>query len=226
MIGAFIIGLFGSLHCVGMCGPVMIAFMGSKQSKVGFTLYHLGRILAYVLIGFLLGLIGASVILFQFQQVMVFILGLALLVLYGVPSLRHGLEKMYYESHFYFFLKSFLSKSLSMRNRWFLSGVANGFFPCGLTYVAAAGAIVLGGPVEGAFFMVLFGLGTVPALIAVSFAGNKLFASFKNLIPRTVSALAMVSGTIMLLRGLLSVFPNFNQMVQANASALITVCGL
>lgn len=226
MIGAFIIGLFGSLHCVGMCGPVMMAFMGSSQSKTGFTLYHFGRILTYVLIGTLLGLLGASIAFFQLQKVLTFTLGAGLIILYAIPSIRHKLERFYYQSSFYQLLKSFLSKNLSMRKRWFLSGVANGFFPCGLTYVAAAGAVALGNPIKGAAFMVLFGLGTLPALITLSFAGNIFSQKFKSLIPRSVTIIAIFSGSILIMRGLLTTFPSFNQMVQANAAGLISVCGL
>lgn len=225
MIGALVIGLFGSLHCVGMCGPVMMAFMGPKQSKTGFILYHVGRIFTYVILGSLLGLIGASIALFHFQQIMIMALGIALILLYGIPVLRHRLERFYYESRFYQYLKSFLARNLSMRKKWLLSGVANGFFPCGLTYVAAAGAVALGDPIQGGIFMVLFGLGTLPALIVLSFAGNTLFNRFKTLIPRSVTTLAMISGSIMMIRGLLSTFPQFDQMVQTNAAALVTICG-
>lgn len=226
MIGAFIIGLFGSLHCVGMCGPVMMAFMGPKHGKSGFALYHMGRILIYVLIGTLLGLIGATVAMFQAQQVLAFILGFALILLYGIPTLRHRLERFYYESKFYQVLKSFMSRNLSMKKKWFLSGVANGFFPCGLTYVAAAGAVALANPFQGALFMILFGIGTMPALFALSFAGKLFSGKIKLLIPRSVPIIAILSGFILILRGLISTFPQFNQMVQANAAALITVCGL
>lgn len=226
MIGAFIIGLFGSLHCVGMCGPVMMAFMGPNQSRKGFALYHSGRILAYVLIGGVLGLLGATVALIQLQKILAFFLGLVLILLYGVPSIRHRLERFYFESSFYQFLKSFLSRNLSIRKKWFLSGVANGFFPCGLTYVAAAGAVALANPLEGVVFMMFFGLGTLPALIALSFTGNIFSLHFKAIIPRSIPIIAIVSGLILFIRGLLITFPQFNQLVQANATGLITVCGL
>ena len=226
MIGAFIIGLFGSLHCVGMCGPVMMAFMSPKQSKSGFVLYHSGRIITYVLIGMLLGLLGATLAFFQLQKVLTFVLGFGLILLYGIPSIRHNLEQFYYESRFYQRLKSFLSKNLSLRKRWFLSGVANGFFPCGLTYVAAAGAVALGNSLEGAAFMISFGLGTLPALITLSFAGNVFSQRLRSLIPRSVTFIAILSGSLMIMRGLLTTLPQFNQMVQANAAGLITVCGL
>ena len=226
MIGAFIIGLFGSMHCVGMCGPVTMAFMGSGQSRLGFASYHLGRILTYVVIGMFLGLVGESIAFFNLQQGLTFVLGAGLILLYGIPSTRHSLERFYYQSRFYQLLKSFLSKSLSMRKRWFLSGVANGFFPCGLTYVAAAGAVALGSVSGGALFMIAFGLGTLPALISLSFAGNFLSKKLKSFIPKSVTVIAVISGLIMIMRGLLTTLPSFNQMVQSNASGLITVCGL
>lgn len=226
MIGALAIGFLGSFHCVGMCGPIMMAFMGPRQSKMGFITYHAGRILTYVLIGASFGLIGASLRLFQFQQIVTFVLGVVLLLLYGIPAMRHTLERSYYESNFYRYLKSFLGKNLSVRKRWFLSGVANGLFPCGLTYIAFAGAIALGDVLQGALFMVIFGLGTLPALVIVSFTSGSFALRFKHLVPRTISFIAMVSGTILILRALLSTFPDLNQMVQSNAATLITVCGL
>lgn len=226
MIGALAIGLFGSLHCIGMCGPVMMAFMGPKQSVKGFLIYHFGRVLTYVFLGGVLGLIGASAALFQFQHILVLALGIMLLLLYGIPSIRHRLEKFYYQSQFYGYLKSFMANNLSTRKKWFLSGVANGFFPCGLTYVAAAGAVAIGGLLEGAAYMVLFGIGTLPSLIVLSFAGNQFFGRVKQIIPRSVTAIAIISGSIMILRGLLISFPQFNQLVQAKAAGLITVCGL
>lgn len=226
MIGALAIGFLGSFHCVGMCGPIMMAFMGPRQSKMGFLTYHAGRILTYVLIGAVFGLIGASFRLFQFQQIVTFVLGVMLLLLYGIPSMRHALERTYYESTFYRYLKGFLGRNLSTRKRWFLSGVANGLFPCGLTYIALAGAIALGDVFQGALFMIMFGLGTLPALVLVSFTTESIALRFKHLIPRTTSFIAMVSGMILILRALLISFPDFNQMVQANAATLITVCGL
>lgn len=226
MIGALLIGLFGSLHCVGMCGPVMLAFMGPSQSRQGFMIYHLGRILTYVFIGLLLGAIGATVALFEMQRIMAFALGFSLILLYGVPSIRHRLERFYYQSRFYQFLKSFLAKNLSMKRRWFLSGIANGFFPCGLTYVASAGAVAYADAIQGMLFMVLFGVGTLPALIALSFTGGKVLGTFKHWIPKAIPVIAILSGSLLIMRGLLTTFPHFNQLVQAKAAGLITVCGL
>lgn len=226
MIGAFLIGLFGSLHCVGMCGPVMIAFLGPRQSKIGFILYHSGRLMSYILLGLLLGFLGAAIGLIELQQVFAIVLGVGLITLYGIPSLRHRIERYYVESRFYAYLKSFLAKNLSLRKKWFLSGVANGFFPCGLTYVAAAGAVAIGDPWLGIAFMALFGLGTLPALILVSLSGTLFSMRWKKILPSSISLIAFVSGFVLILRGILLSSPPFQRMVQENAAGLITVCGL
>lgn len=226
MTAALIIGFVGSLHCIGMCGPLNL-FMMSKNGSVGtFALYHAGRIFAYALLGIILGLIGHSLQLFQVQQVMTFTLGALLLLLYGIPKFRNTLERFYYQSVFYQKLSKWLSGNLTKKNRWIGSGIANGFLPCGLTYVAAASAVALGSLGNGILFMVFFGLGTVPALMMVAFGGAWASQRLKKVIPGAVSFIAILSGSILILRGLLISLPDFNQMIQANAAGLITVCGL
>jgi sulfite exporter TauE/SafE len=226
MIAAFITGFVGSLHCIGMCGPLTLFVMGKRKTPTVFFLYHGGRILSYVLLGMLLGTLGYSLELFEVQQVVTFTLGILLLVLYSIPSFRHRLEQFYYQSRFYEFVKQRLSNNLSKKNRWVVSGMANGFLPCGLTYVAAASAVALGGFGTGILFMLFFGLGTIPALMLVTMGGSLVSQRLKKLIPGAVSLIAIVSGCLLILRGMLLASPDFNQLVQTKAAGLITVCGL
>jgi len=225
MIGAFLIGLFGSLHCVGMCGPVMLAFSGANQKAGGFILYHSGRIMSYLIIGLILGSVASFISILKFQQVATLMLGVVILVLYGFPIIRSRIERFYYQSRFYHFIKSIISKNLSLKRRWFLSGVANGFFPCGLTYVAAAGAIAMSSLSKGMFFMLLFGLGTIPALFILQYFGNFFFKRFKSMIPRSLQFIALLSGLLMVYRGTVMSFPDFDMKVRESAVSLITVCG-
>ncbi|MEM6641880.1 MAG: sulfite exporter TauE/SafE family protein [Bacteroidota bacterium] len=224
MIGAFVVGLVGSLHCVGMCGPVMIAFNPRAKAR-GLLLYHGGRLLSYLLIGLLLGGIGSFLFLVQIQQIFSLFLGLIILLLYGVPSVRNRLEKAYYNSKMYRFLRSLLTASLSRRQRWFLSGVANGFFPCGLVYLAAAGAVATAHIGNGAAFMFTFGLGTLPALLILQLTGNSLINRFRSLVPKALHFVAIISGLIMLYRGTVMQFPDFDSKVREEAINLITICG-
>ncbi|MEP5610794.1 MAG: sulfite exporter TauE/SafE family protein [Cyclobacteriaceae bacterium] len=226
MISALIVGFVGSLHCIGMCGPLTLFVMGKNRSPRVFFFYHGGRIISYVLLGIILGFLGHSLQLFKAQQIVTFALGVSLLFLYGIPNLRNRLEQFYYQSQFYRFIKQRLSKNLSKGNRWVMSGVANGFLPCGLTYVAAASAVAVGTFGKGIVFMLFFGLGTIPAMFLVAFGGAWGSAQFKKLIPGAVSFVAIASGCLLIIRGLLITSPDFNQLVQARAAGLITVCGL
>jgi uncharacterized protein len=226
MIGAFVIGFVGSLHCVGMCGPLTLMMMGSRKTLYSFTLYHAGRIMVYVLLGLLLGVIGQSLQLMELQKVITIALGATLILLYGIPNVRNRVERLYYNSWFNRRVRKVLSNQLSTKKRWIVSGAANGFLPCGLTYVAAAGAIVLPTYAEAALFMIAFGLGTIPALALFTATGASLNSRFKRYIPNTISFIAILSGSLLLLRGLLITLPDFNQLVQTNAAGLITVCGL
>lgn len=226
MIAALVIGLVGSLHCVGMCGPIMLTFAGPRPSFTTFGVYHIGRILSYLLIGALLGLIGESLHFFQVQQVLTIALGVLLLVIYTIPAFRASVERWYFQSAMYRVVQRVLAGNISKKRRWFISGMANGFLPCGLTYVAAAGAIALGDFFSGALFMALFGLSTVPALAVVAIGGSWISTHLKAYIPRSVSFIAILSGFIILLRGMLMTFPDFNQLVRLHAASLITVCGM
>ncbi len=226
MITALIIGFVGSLHCVGMCGPLTLFAMGKNRTSAAFTLYHGGRIISYALLGSVLGILGYSLQMFQTQQFVTFFLGVLLLLIYGVPKFRNKLERFYYQSSFYQFVRQKLARSISKRNRWVFSGMANGFLPCGLTYVAAASAVARGGFAEGILFMLLFGLGTVPALLLVTAGGSFVSQKLKKLIPGAVSFIAIISGSLLIIRGLLISSPDFNQLVQTKAAGLIVVCGL
>ncbi len=225
MMGAFLIGFLGSLHCVGMCGPIMLAFSGANPRNSGLLIYHSGRLFSYILIGFILGGIGSFVSILKVQQVGTLVLGLVILMLYGVPMVRYRIERFYYNSRFYHYIRSIISKNLSLRRRTLLSGVANGFFPCGLTYVAAAGSIAMGGFWQGSLFMLMFGLGTVPALFILQYSGNFLFKRFKTLIPRSLHVVALISGLLLVYRGAMMSFPDFDALVREGAIGLITGCG-
>ena len=220
------IGFFGSLHCIGMCGPINLFMIGKSQSTTSFWIYHFGRIVTYVFIGVLLGLIGYSASIFNGQQFITFALGIALLMLYGIPGFRNRIERIYYQSPFFSFIKKRLADHVSAKQRWLVAGILNGFLPCGLTYVAAAGAVVSGNLIDGMVFMMLFGIGTMPALILISLSGALSSTKLKKLIPNTISFVAIISGSLLILRGLLIASPNFNQLVQNQVAGLITVCGL
>lgn len=226
MIGAFLIGLLGSVHCVGMCGPLMISFTGKpgKRAFWSFLLYHSGRILVYAVIGIFFGLISSSVRFFEAQQYFSIGLGVAMIVIFGLPKVRNRVEGWYYQSWFYQSAKSKLTGYFSTRIRWFASGLLNGFLPCGLIYLAAAGAMLSRDMLSAASYMIVFGLGTVPALASLSLFRNFLPRFFKH-VSNLITPIALVSGLLLIARGVFVASPDLNALLQAQISNVVSACG-
>jgi uncharacterized protein len=202
---AFILGFLGSLHCAAMCGPLMLALPvpagGPLRFVAGRIVYQLGRILTYCLLGVVAGLAGKSLLLAGFQRWISIALGIAVLagfllskkIAVAAPVVR---------------LVTWLKNAMGtqLRQRSFVSlailGLLNGLLPCGLVYVAMAGAAAHGGVAVGAGYMAAFGLGTLPMMSAISLSG-KLFPApvrlkLRSAIPVGVCLLA----ALLILRGL------------------------
>ena len=205
LITAFLLGLAGSLHCAGMCGPLALALPGSGNSASSFVFgrvaYNLGRIVTYSLLGAVFGLIGRTFLLAGFQRWLSIGLGLALLLgLFG--SRKLGLWAPVT------FLVERLKRRMSfwLRRRSLVSlgvlGLFNGLLPCGLVYVAGAGAAATGGVFAGIKYMAVFGAGTVPMLLAISLFGKLIPVAirlqWRKAIPLSVFLLAL----LLIMRGM------------------------
>lgn len=226
MIGAFFIGLFGSVHCLGMCGPLMVTFTRSpgRQPVTAFLLYHFGRLLMYSLIGVLFGVLSMSLYFFEFQKIGAISVGVLIVLVYGFPKLRNRVEGWYYHSRFYQKVKNGLTSLYSSRVRWLAAGVLNGLLPCGLIYLAAAGAVLAGGMGASVRFMVLFGLGTLPMLLVLSVLSHqspKLSRRFSNL----TTPIALISGMLLIMRGVMVEHPDLSHLIQSHVAKFMTVCG-
>jgi sulfite exporter TauE/SafE len=205
----FILGLVGSLHCVGMCGPIafMLPVSHDKPIKkaLQILLYHLGRILAYAIIGLVFGLIGQSFMAFGYQQHISIAVGIIMIVLVLMPQ-SYFIPFKIFRPFFSFInqLKSELGKALKKKSldTFFSLGFLNGFLPCGLVYMAVVGAFATEGLMGSSFYMVLFGLGTIPMMTTVvyaqSFIKKHLKFNYKKLIPYAV----VVVGLLFILRGM------------------------
>lgn len=209
LLSALILGLLGSLHCVGMCGP--IAFMlpvdrNNKAKKLGqIAIYHVGRLSAYALIGLLFGLLGKGLSIFGLQQKLSILIGV---VMVGVILLPFGKLKKYNLAKPLYQLiakvKSQLGKELSKRtaDTFLTIGFLNGFLPCGLVYMAVLGAIAMGHPGEGALYMALFGLGTVPLMTSAIYFSGLLKGVAKQRFQRLIPVFVVAIGLLFILRGL------------------------
>jgi sulfite exporter TauE/SafE len=206
---AFIFGLISSFHCIGMCGPIAMMLpvdRGNQAKKVSQILtYHLGRLTAYASIGLVFGLVGRGLYLAGMQQKMSIFIGVAMILVILIP------EKVFARYNFskpVFVLiskvKSTLGKQFKNKSykSLFTIGLLNGFLPCGMVYVALFGAIAMQNEVLGVFYMILFGLGTVPMMSSVVYLQSFLTVPVRNKIQKAIPYVAVAIGIAFVLRGL------------------------
>ncbi|MBL7810868.1 MAG: sulfite exporter TauE/SafE family protein [Bacteroidetes bacterium] len=169
ILSALLLGLAGSLHCLGMCGPVFLAtgslYSGPREYVVPLLLHLLGKTLAYILLGMAMGLLGQMVSLLWFQNKLMIVSGILLLLmaaggLVQIPAFQ-GIGN---------WTTAKMGTLLRKKHGSLLLGVINGFIPCGLVYAAAVGSAATGNMLSGAVFMAVFGLGTMPVLAATGFS--------------------------------------------------------
>ncbi len=206
---AFTIGLFGSLHCVGMCGPVACALPNQGSSKSALLgnalLYNLGRTVTYSLLGGLIGIVGRGLQLAGFQEIMSIVLGVMLLAiaLFSI-NVEAKLLQLPGLNQLVFRLKSQLGRLLkdSGVNTSFFIGLLNGLLPCGLVYMGVVGALSTGGVGSGMAYMALFGLGTFPLMLATGLAGNFAGIRFRTALRKAYPAFLVFFAVLFLFRGL------------------------
>lgn len=196
LYSAFMIGLAGSLHCMGMCGPISMLLPGDKSKRgryiLGRVVYNLGRISTYSLLGLLVGLAGEQIALFTSQKVLFIIVGSLILIAFILPARwRQSLDVLPYVSRLNNFIKSSLSVFYKKHSLFaqLVFGMLNGLLPCGLVYAALSGAFLMSEAWESVLFMALFGLGTLPMMLGFAFLGNSIrkMISFKPKVIYTFS---------------------------------------
>ncbi|HNX78775.1 MAG TPA: sulfite exporter TauE/SafE family protein [Prolixibacteraceae bacterium] len=209
LLSAFLVGLAGSFHCAGMCGPIAIAlplYGSSLPAKFfGGLLYNLGRTLTYVIMGALFGLIGLGLHMMGFQQIVSIVMGAGMIILALLPRLFRSHYKPITRSFGWTGqLKTLFRRLFSVRSypSLFFVGMLNGLLPCGLVYVALAGAIASGTAFSGSMYMLLFGLGTIPMLLFIALMGNVISVSLRHKINRLIPVLVVLVGIFFILRGL------------------------
>ncbi len=207
MIAALALGFFGSLHCAGMCGPIAASLPGHQWNATRFfisrLLYNSGRLITYSFLGLLVGAIGYGAKMFLVQQYFSLVLGI-LIVLWGIRE--SGLLP--------FWKKKGTIMMMPFRNfiaGWFKKGtlpavfgigMANGLLPCGFVYMGLFLAAMAGSPLGGAATMALFGLGTFPTMLLISYSLRLFAAKAGNFITRTMPYAIVLIGCLFVLRGM------------------------
>ena len=209
IISGLVLGFLTSFHCVGMCGPIAIALPlhgNSKSQKLfGGVLYNLGRTTTYIIFGFILGLLGQSLGALGFQRWVSIVTGTLMIITVLSPSL--------FKSNFSTpgIFNSLLSKvklalkklfSIKSRGSLYLIGLLNGLLPCGPLYMAFIISTGTGSAINSAIFMLMFGLGTIPLLFAITILGNFISIAVRNKINNFLPILIVIIGILFILRGL------------------------
>lgn len=211
----FGLGLAGSLHCVQMCGPIVLAWCipsnasGEAGSHLGQAagqgFYHVGRIATYALLGALAGAFGQAIrSLARWETAASLAAGL-LLVLAGL--LMAGAVRRPQLVH--------ITPAAGVTRRaarWLHTptplgrlrlGLLLGFLPCGFIYAALLQAMAPGNPIDGALTMAAFGLGTAGPLFAVGLGSGALAPWLRRFGGQRLAAVSMLAlGVFLILRGL------------------------
>lgn len=205
---AMAMGMLGSFHCVGMCGPLALSLPLSSNSLwakfSGAFLYNAGRIVTYAAFGTVFGLIGSSVAMFGYQQWLSVFMGIAIIVLVVLPKRITALKSNNAVLVFFERLRAGLGKLFFKKgySSLFAIGLLNGLLPCGLVYMAAAGAVATGDTQNSVLFMVFFGLGTLPVMWSVAFFGNYIGVTIRQKIRKAYPYMMTLMACLLILRGL------------------------
>jgi sulfite exporter TauE/SafE len=205
---AFVMGLAGSLHCIGMCGPLALSLPVSHNSSLsrisGGLIYNSGRILSYAMLGLVFGSLGNLIIATKWQSGLSIALGIIILLYLLIPKKYFHFTTTSTLGKPFMLLRQQLGKlfqSRKLRSLYFI-GILNGFLPCGLVYLALTSSVIAASPVNGSMFMLFFGLGTFPMMFATVLMGNYLNQSLRQKIHRAVPALLFFMAVLLILRGM------------------------
>ncbi|MGE0567388.1 MAG: sulfite exporter TauE/SafE family protein [Bacteroidia bacterium] len=206
---AIILGSLGSFHCAGMCGPIALnlPYKDDKNSNphLGIILYNFGRITTYGILGLLFGLVGNTFVFFGVQQILSIIIGALILVSLVFTSHLFSKNKIgLFIDKKLFFVKTKIGMYLDRKGlvSHYTIGALNGMLPCGLVYMALAGALSTYHPINAATFMLIFGASTIPMLYTIALFGKLMRFSFRNHIKAITPYVVGIMAILLILRGL------------------------
>ncbi|GAB3634629.1 sulfite exporter TauE/SafE family protein [Hymenobacter arcticus] len=220
----FLFGLLGSFHCVGMCGAIALALPGAGGPRyvAGRVLYNLGRVSTYALLGAAAGALGQGLRLAGWQQGLSLLSGGLILLLVATPErwldraagtlgLAAGLSRVKTQLAYYYQRPGL--------GALYTTGLLNGLLPCGLVYLALAGALSAPGIGGAAAYMGLFGLGTLPLMLALSLSGQLVPLAWRQRLRRAVPVTALALAGLFILRGLGLGIPYISPVLGAGLGA-------
>jgi len=209
LIGGFTLGFAGSLHCVGMCGPLSLALptghLSPAMKIISLFTYQVGRIITYAVLGLIFGLVGRTIYLAGMQQWFSIALGMLVLLLALMYFTRDSILHLSFLSGLYSALTKLIARILKSRSgnsTFLLLGMANGLLPCGMVYVALAATLSFYKVYQGMAFMAMFGMGTLPTMMLLAYSGHMMGPSVKRIFRKSIPYFITATGIMLILRGL------------------------
>ena len=209
IISGVVLGFLTSFHCVGMCGPIAIALPLHGNSKwhrlLAGLLYNFGRTTTYIIFGFILGSIGQGLSALGFQRWVSIFAGVFMILTALSPKLiKSNFNSDGAFNSFLTKIKNILRKLFAIKSfgSLYLVGLLNGLLPCGPLYMAFIISTGTGNAVTASIFMMMFGLGTIPLLFAITILGNFISIPVRNKVNSLFPILIVILGLLFILRGL------------------------
>lgn len=209
IFAGFVVGILGSVHCVGMCGPIVIGLPVSFSTRtrlfISRLLYSGGRVITYMLMGAAVGLVGKSIAMAGFHRWLSIAAGIGIILAVLLPA---NITQKIFPAKFNQLIVDRIRRAWGslFQKRTMGSmvaiGLLNGLLPCGFLYAGLAAAATTGSALSAAGYMFWFGLGTVPALLATSLFGSVLTVRARQFFLRLLPVGAVVLGLLLVLRGM------------------------
>jgi len=203
LISSFLLGIGGSLHCLGMCGPLALSIPyhgGAIPKWLKLLMYYTAKAIVYGAMGAVVGLFGKGIMLMDWQQGLSIVAGIFIILWACFPFIKPGAGHFLFQKQF-----SKLYQVLQQKPKlyhYFSLGFLNGFLPCGLVYTALAAATVSGGAFGGFSAMFLFGAGTAPALVLLVIFKNKMSFQLRKKLKPLSLLLGVAIGALLIVRGM------------------------
>lgn len=206
LMAAFVFGLMGGAHCIGMCGGIMSALTFAvppsmrHPARMGGLLlsYNTGRIVSYMSAGALVALLGTVVSLSPTARLVLQLFSALMLILMAlyIANWWKGLLKVEAVGRWLWRWIEPIGRRLMPVVHFpqaFALGALWGWLPCGLVYSMLAWSLAIADPLQGALLMGAFGLGTLPALLVTGLAARQLSHLIRHPATRSVAALTIIA---------------------------------
>ena len=208
----FLLGVLASLSsCSAVVGGLLLSISPNWPNFKSHLFFNLSRIITFVVLGGLLGLLGSFInISSSFFPVVIVVVSL-IMIYFSLPLLGINLPK------FSLFPKKILNKTFSQNLSPVIFGILTFLLPCGFTFTAQSSALVSANPIKGSLILLLFVLGTTPSLLLIGFFSSKLF---KN--PTFSQKFSILAGILILFFALSNIFTQTKNLFPSKNN-LITI---